>query len=81
MYKHALAQHKLYNSKVYSLEWAAPNPVLKTNNIYDQKTNISKIGLNLLSSRLATLNGKNSLRDLNDQFNAFKMKMKKLFIN
>ena len=84
MYKHALAQHKLYNSKVYSLEWAALNlnQILSSRQttFMIRKTNIGKISLNILSNKLATLNGKNNLRYLNNQFNAFKVKMKKLFI-
>ena len=46
-----------------------------------RKTKLTKIGLNVLSNRSAILNGKINLQDLNNQFNDFKVKMKKLFIN
>ena len=46
-----------------------------------RKTNHFKIGLNILSNRLAILNGKINSIYLNDQLSTFKVKIKKMFIN
>ena len=79
-YKHAILLHTLYNKRLPQADWLDLNfnqiitsrqtsfKVIKTNNYL--------IGNNLIPNRLAIINGKVNLNDLNLSFDSFKVKYK-----
>ena len=83
-YKHAILLHKLYNNNQPSADWVDLNiqqiltsrqtefNILKSNNFL--------IGNNLLATRLAILNSKICLADLNLSLDTFKVKYKEKFL-
>ena len=83
-YKHALQLFKLYNSTVMSEDWMSLNFQQNFNrrNNKIQIFNVSnyKVGENLLTNRLKSLNNKIEFNWLNESFNSYKVKCKKLFL-
>ena len=83
-YKHAILLHKLYNNNQPSADWVDLNiqqiltsrqtefNILKSNNFL--------VGNNLLATRLAILNNKICLADLNLSLDSYKVKYKKKFL-
>ena len=83
-YKHAILLHKLYNNNQPSADWVDLNiqqiltsrqtefNILKSNNFL--------VGNNLLATRLAILNNKICLADLNLSLDTFKVKYKEKFL-
>ena len=84
-YKHALLLHKTYNDKDQGRDWLALNFNQNFNNrnpkFMTTDTSYFKIGKNIASNRLRTINNKISLADLNDSMPTFKMKMKRPFLS
>ena len=84
-YKHALLLHKIYNDKDQGRDWLALNFNQNFNNrnpkFITTDTSNFKIGKNIASNRLRTLNNKILLADLNDSMTTFKIKMKRLFLS
>ena len=84
-YKHALLLHKIYNDNEQGADWLALNFNQNFNNRISKfittDTCRFKIGKNIASNRLRTLNNKINLNDLNDKMATFKIKMKSFFLN
>ena len=84
-YKHALLLHKIYNDNEQGADWLALNFNQNFNSRISKfittDTCRFKIGKNIASNRLRTLNNKINLNDLNDKMATFKIKMKSLFLN
>ena len=62
LYRHAIFVHKMYNLKIPEVEWIALNFQLayfRKQNFLIIKTNTSKVGNNIIASRLHILNKKN----------------------
>ena len=80
-FKHAILLHNLYSINLPQADWLDLNfnqiltsrqtsfKVIKSNNFL--------VGNNLITNRLATLNGKVDLKDLNLSLDSFKIKYKK----
>ena len=83
-YKLAIQLYKLYNSVNHSLEWVSLNlnQILTTRqiNYIIMKTNKTKVGLNILSNRLHSINGLIPLTWLNQSICTFKINCKKLLL-
>ena len=83
-YKLAIQLYKLYNSVNHSLEWVSLNlnQILTTRqtNFITLKTNKTKVGLNILSNRLHSINGLIPLTWLNQSICTFKINCKKLLL-
>ena len=83
MYKHSIMLHKLYNTQLPETEWIALNfqQILTTRQTKFMivKTNMKKIGNNILTNRLHILNNKINLTDLTGSLASFKVKQKSLF--
>ena len=84
MYKHAILLHKLYNTQQPTADWIDLNfdQVFnsRSKNFKIIKNNNFLVGNNLISSRLAILNNKVELEDLNLSLDSFKIKYKKLML-
>ena len=82
MYKHAILLHKLYNNELPEAEWISLNfqQILTTRQTKFTvvKTNLRKVGNNILTNRLYILNNKINLTDLNDSLSSFKVKQKSI---
>ena len=83
-YKHALQLFKLYNSNNMSDDWVSLN-VQQNFNARNDKFQIYrisnyKVGRNLIVNRFHNLNNQICYTWLNDSFNTFKVKCKKLFL-
>ena len=84
-YKLAIQLYKLYNSNVDTYDWV----LLNSNQIFTSrqmtfmafKSNTTKVGLNLLVTRLSILSGKIPLCWLNESMTSFKLKCKRSFLN
>ena len=83
-YKHALLLHKIYNDIDQGADWLALNFNQNFNERNQKFITIDsskfKIGKNIASNRLRSINNKIELKDLNDKMPSFKIKMKKLFL-
>ena len=83
-YKLTIQLYKLYNSVNHSLEWVSMNlnQILTTRqtNFITLKTNKTKVGLNILSNRLHSINGLIPLTWLNQSICTFKINCKKLLL-
>ena len=84
VYKHALLLHKVYNNENNNINWI---DLFFTQNFNNRDRYIKffnsssyKVGNNLLTNRFTVLNGKIELDWLNDSFESFKIKCKKLFL-
>ena len=79
-FKQTILLHKIFNTHQPSLDWVELNfnqTITSREKFYRTvKTNKTKIGNNLLSSRLSILNGKILLDDLNMSLDSFKVKYK-----
>ena len=75
---------KLYNTNDHSLEWISLNlnQILtsRQSNFEILRTNVKKVGLNILVNRLSALNGKIPLDWLRSSLDTFKIKVKRLFL-
>ena len=82
-YKLSILLHKLYNSNVHSTDWRdLANLIIITrrqSKFKCFKTNIYKIGMNILINRFHALNNLIELNDLDSTLPCFKRKMKILF--
>ena len=83
-YKHALLLHKTYNDSDQGKDWLALNFNQNFNarnpKFISADTSNYKIGRNITSNRLRTINNRINLTDLNDKMPTFKIKMKCLFL-
>ena len=83
-YKLAIQLHKLYNVESPSLDWTTLNfdQILtsRQTNFLISKSNIHKVGMNILPNRFSVLNGKIPLLWLNYSLNRFKINVKKLLL-
>ena len=83
-YKHAIQLYKLHNSTMMTDDWVSLNFQQNFNGRNDklQIFNVSnyKVGQNLLVNRLKQLNNKISFSWLNESFDSFKVKCKKLLL-
>ena len=81
MYKHAILLHKLYNGNLQKADWLDLNfnQILTSRQTTFKiiKSNNYLVGNNLISNRLATLNGKVDLKDLHLSLDSYKIKYKK----
>ena len=77
-YKHAILLHNVYNNQIPKDDWVDLNfnQILTSRQTKFQtlKSNNFKVGNNKLISRLAALNGKITLSDLNLSLESFKCK-------
>ena len=84
LYKHALQLYKLHNSTSMSDDWIDLNVQQNFNrrNDHIQIFNRSnyKVGRNLLVNRFKNLSNKINYSWLNESFNSFKVKCKKLLL-
>ena len=84
-YKHSILLHKIFNIHQPSLDWVElnENHTISSRETHFKcaKTNKTKIGNNLLSSRLTILNKKVLLTDLNMSLDSFKVKYKQIFMS
>ena len=84
-YKHAIVLYNVYNNQIPKDDWVDLNfnQILtsRQTTFKTLKSNNFKVGNNKLISRLATLNGKITLSDLNLTLNNFKCKYKKLLLS
>jgi hypothetical protein len=84
VYKHAIILHKLYNNQQPHRDWIEINfnQVFTSRQSHFRiiKNNTYNVGNNLLSTRLAILNGKVLLEDLNLSLDSFKVKYKKIML-
>ena len=84
-YKHAIVLHNIYNNQIPKDDWVDLNfnQILTSRQTKFQtlKSNNFKVVNNKLISRLATLNGKITLSDLNLSLDSFKCKYKKLLLS
>ena len=83
-YKHSILLHKVFNNQILTMDWVELN-FYQTNTTRQSffnltRMNKSKIGNNLLSSRLAIMNNKIKLEDLNMSLDSFKVKYKQVFL-
>ena len=83
-YKHSLILDKLYNTQIPLMDWIELNfnqTLMSRDKVFNIiKANTTKVGKNLLKSRLAILNKKIILDDLNLSLDSFKVKYKQIFI-
>ena len=83
-YKLAIQLHKLYNVESPSLDWTTLNfnQILtsRQTNFLISKSNLHKVGMNILPNRFSVLNGKIPLSWLNYSLNRFKINVKKLLL-
>ena len=84
-YKHALQLHKLYNSKTMTDDWISLNLQQNFNgrNEHFQIIIVThyKVGRNLMTNRFKPLNNKIKFSWLNDSFESYKIKCKKLLLS
>ena len=84
VYKHALLLFKLYNGGP-GREWCHLNDqhlFSRRSDVFAvARSNILRVGNNILVNRLATLNNKVPLEWLNLSFNSYKIKAKTAFLN
>ena len=85
LYKHAILLHKTYNQKIPEIEWIALNfqqlLTSRQTKFSTIKTNICKVGNNILANRFHALNNKITLEDLNESISAFKVNYKKILLS
>ena len=83
-YKHALQLYKLFNSETMTEDWIALNFQQQFNgrsNKFQFFTSSNyKVGKNLMVNRFRQLNNKIDYNWLNESFNSYKIKCKKLFL-
>ena len=83
-YKLAIQLHKLYNVESPSLDWTTLNfnQILtsRQTNFLISKSNLHKVGMNILPNRFSVLNGIIPLSWLNYSLNRFKINVKKLLL-
>ena len=84
LYRLSIQLFKLYNTNDHSLEWISLNlnQILtsRQSNFEILRTNVNKVGLNILVNRLSALNGKIPLDWLRSSLDTFKIKVKRLFL-
>ena len=85
LYKLALSFFKLFNSNDCTTEWVALNfnqiNTSRQLGFITSKTNIKRVGLNVLANRLYVLNGKIPLTLFNKSIDTFKVYCKKEFLS
>ena len=83
-YKSAIQLYKIYNSSEYTLDWtmANLNQILTSRQTHFSilKSNATKVGLNILSNWLSSINGLIPLTWLNTSLNTFKLNCKRLLL-
>ena len=83
-YTHAIVLYNVYNNQIPKDDWVDLNfnQILtsRQTKFKTLKSNNFKVSNNKLISRLATINGKINLSDLNLSLNNFKIKYKKLIL-
>ena len=83
-YKHALQLYKLFNSETMTEDWVSLNFQQQFNgrrNRFQFFTSSNyKVGNNLMVNRFRQLNNKIDYNWLNESFNSYKIKCKKLFL-
>jgi hypothetical protein len=83
-YKHAILLYNVYNSHQPPQDWLSLNfnQILtrRQNNLEVIKTMNFKVGFNMISNRLSTLNKQIPLQWLNLSLNSYKVKCKTLFL-
>ena len=84
LYRLSIQLFKLYNTNVDSLEWVSLywNQILtsRQSKFAILKTNVTKVGLNILANRLSALNSKIPLDWLSGSLDSFKVKAKRLLL-
>ena len=84
LYRLSIQLFKLYNINTHSLEWVSLNwnQILTSRQSKFEilKTNVKKVGLNILVNRLSGLNSKIPLDWLNGSLDSFKVKAEKLLL-
>ena len=84
LFKHAILLHKLFNTRTPSIEWVdltfKQTYSQRQTKFYLIKSNNYKIGNNILTNRMAILNNKINLEDLNLSLNGFKVKYKEILL-
>ena len=84
LYRLSIQLFKLYNTNTHSLEWVSLNwnQILtsRQSKFKILKTNVKKVGLNILVNRLSALNSKIPLDWLNGSLDSFKVKAEKLLL-
>ena len=82
-YKHTILLHKIYNIHIPQMDWIELtfNQSLTSRETFFNtiKTNCTKIGNNIITTRLSVINKKIKLEDLNLSINAFKVKYRQIF--
>ena len=81
LYKHALLLYKLYNTNLPEMDWIALNfqqiNATRQTTFKIVKSNNYKVGNNIITNRLHSLNNLIPLMNLNDSLSSFKIKCKK----
>ena len=84
LYRLSIQLFKLYNTNVDSLEWVSLywNQILtsRQSKFAILKTNVTKVGLNILANGLSALNSKIPLDWLSGSLDSFKVKAKRLLL-
>ena len=84
LFKHAILLHKLFNTRTPNIEWVdlafKQTYSQRQTKFYLIKSNNYKVGNNILTNRLAILNNKINLEDLNLSLNGFKVKYKEILL-
>ena len=84
LYKSAIQLFKLYNSAEYTFNWTLLNLnqifTSRQTNFSISKSNATKVGQNILSNRLSSINGLIPLTWLNSSLNTFKFHCKRLLV-
>ena len=82
-FKHAILLHKIYNTQIPQMDWIEltfNQSITSRETLFNTvKTNRTKIGNNIITTRLSVINRKIKLEDLNLSINAFKFKYKQIF--
>ena len=82
-FKHAILLHKIYNTQIPQMDWIEltfNQSITSRETLFNTvKTNRTKIGNNIITTRLTVINRKIKLEDLNLSINAFKFKYKQIF--
>ena len=83
-YKLALQLYKTFNLQVPTPDWINANKnsiyTLRQKHCITHKSNRLKIGMNMVSNRFFSLNGKIELDWFNLTYSSFKVKCKKVFL-
>ena len=84
-FKHSILLYKIFNTHLPSLDWVELNfnhAISSREKFFiTLKSNSTKIGNNILSSRLTSINKKILLNDLNLSLDSFKVKYKQILMS